>query len=53
MIGMVLLAVLFVMHDAVAPVTLNWIGNAILGAVVLADEFSLRRRRRLHEERID
>jgi low temperature requirement protein LtrA len=45
-VGILALAVIFVAHDALPSLGTYWLGNGVLAAVLAADEWGLRRRRR-------
>jgi low temperature requirement protein LtrA len=51
--GVVGLAALFAVHWALTPLALNWLSNAVLLAVVIADEAGFRRNRARGRERRD
>jgi low temperature requirement protein LtrA len=45
-VGILVLSVIFVAHDALPPLAIYWLGNSVLAAVLVADEWGLRHRRR-------
>jgi low temperature requirement protein LtrA len=49
-VGILLLGVIFLAHDSLPSLATYWIGNGVLAAVLAADEWGLRRRRRNTDE---
>lgn len=52
LIGILLLGALFAGNGVLPPLSLNWLGNAVLLGVLLADEWSLRKQARQHERAV-